>query len=85
MSKTWRDHARPIIAKGIEDGRSRGLDGRKLRAFVNERYPFGPREYHPYRIWCNELTRQLKGKSFPAEPKAPEPLPGQMSFLEYTP
>jgi hypothetical protein len=57
MGPTWRDLARPIIAKVIaEVGTS---DRKRLKAALREAYPWGPREYHPYKIWCNEIRVQL--------------------------
>ena len=57
---TWRDKARPIIAKVIADvGTS---DMSRLRRALREAYPWGPREYHPYKIWCDEIRVQLGTK-----------------------
>jgi len=57
MSATWRDLARPIIAKVIaEVGTS---DRKRLRVALREAYPWGARELHPYKIWCNEIRVQL--------------------------
>lgn len=60
---TWRDEARPIIASVIaEIGTS---DERQLRAALRKAYPWGPREYHPYKIWLDEIRVQLGKKTFP--------------------
>jgi hypothetical protein len=54
---TWRDEARPIIARVIA---TVGTSNRKqLKAALREAYPWGERAYHPYRIWCNEIRVQL--------------------------
>lgn len=54
---TWRDEARPIIAGVIA---TVGTANRKrLKAKLREAYPWKPREYHPYRIWCHEIRVQL--------------------------
>ncbi len=68
--KTWRDLAQPIIAETIERvGRD---DPKKLRAALREAYPFGPRDYHPYKIWLDEIHRQLgTGKHTRPEPELP--------------
>jgi hypothetical protein len=29
------------------------------RARLREAYPFGERKYHPYKIWLDEIRRQL--------------------------
>ena len=54
---TWRDKARPIIAQVIEEVGTE--DERALRNALREAYPFGLREYHPYKIWCHEIRVQL--------------------------
>ena len=79
MSATWRDLARPIIARVIaEVGTS---DRKRLRVALRDAYPWGPREYHPYKIWCNDIRVQLgevekperkKREKKPAEPKPAE-------------
>jgi len=49
----WRDSARPIIAEVIARvGRD---DMKALRRALREAYPFGPRQYYPYRIWLDEI------------------------------
>lgn len=54
---TWRDVAKPIIADVIQ---TVGTDDmKKLRAALREAYPFFERENHPYKIWCDEIHRQL--------------------------
>lgn len=54
---TWRDKAKPIIAAVI--AQHQGEDITIVRRALREAYPFGPREYHPYRIWCDEVRAQL--------------------------
>lgn len=79
---SWRDRARPIIAKVIAEI---GLtDMKRLRKAISEAYPFGPREMHPYKIWCDEVRRQLglkvvkDRKGVPVEVK---PLAGQQELF----
>ena len=81
MTATWRDLARPIIAKVIaEVGTS---DRKRLNAALREAYPWGPREYHPYKIWCNEIRVQLgevekpERKTREKKPAKPAEQPGQ--------
>jgi hypothetical protein len=54
---TWRDKAAPIIARVIKEKGTDDLP--KLRAALREAYPFGERAYHPYKIWRDEIKRQL--------------------------
>lgn len=54
---SWRDVAAPIIRRVIlEVGRD---DEKKLRKALREAYPFGERAYTPYKIWLDEIKRQV--------------------------
>lgn len=54
---SWRDIAKPIIAEVIRrEGRA---DLRKLRKALRDAYPFGERRYHPYKVWCDEVKKQV--------------------------
>ena len=54
---SWRDTAAPIIADVIQrEGRG---DIKKLRAALCDAYPFGQRKHHPYKVWCDEVRRQV--------------------------
>lgn len=59
--KTWRDAAIPIIAAVIKAHCTDDLKG--LRKALRCAYPWGPKEHHPYKIWCDEIRRQLGLKS----------------------
>jgi len=49
---SWRDEAKAVL---------RALDLRKddpeARRKVFDAYPFGAREYTPYKVWCEEVRR----------------------------
>ena len=62
---SWRDRARPIVAKAIKDARRQGLTGRDAKDFISLYYPFGERAMHPYKIWLDEVKRQLNEKPTP--------------------
>jgi hypothetical protein len=55
--KSWRDHARPIIASVI--AAYEGTEEKTLRKLISAEYPFGDRSNHPYKNWCDEVKRQL--------------------------
>ncbi len=55
----WRSHSSPIIARVIAE---HGKDSKALAAALREAYPFGQRKYHPYKIWLDEIARQLGKK-----------------------
>ena len=56
----WRNHAGPIIARVIAE--HAGEDESKVRLALRDAYPFGQRKYHPYKIWLDEIARQLGTK-----------------------
>ena len=60
-SKTWREIAKPIIADVLRNTEN-NLDARKKALF--DAYPFGERNYHPYKIWLDEIKVQTQKKKF---------------------
>lgn len=59
---TWREIARPIIAKVLAD--NVGKDEKEIRKVLKENYPFGQRSRYPYKVWRDEIKVQLKKKRF---------------------
>lgn len=55
MKSHWRGIAAPIIAKCIAD---HGHDKAELKKALRDAYPFGERNYHPYKIWLDEIKKQ---------------------------
>lgn len=53
---TWRDKAAPIIAEVLRV--TAGKPEADIKKALLEAYPFGPRKYRPYKIWCDEIRRQ---------------------------
>lgn len=80
MGDTWRDRARPIIAAVLSD--LQGEPERVIRKALREAYPFGPRQYHPYKIWCDEIKIQMGTKQTKA--KAVEVYPNQSELFPTT-
>lgn len=77
---TWRDEARPLIAAVI--ARVGVNDMKAVRRALREAYPWGERERHPYKTWCDEVRRQL-GLKPPLGSTAPIPdAPGQQHLFE---
>jgi len=70
MSKTWRDIARPIIQDVIR--KHPGFDNKELKKLISKEYPFGARQYHPYKIWLDEIKVQLKEKNFGKKNTVPD-------------
>jgi hypothetical protein len=53
--RTWRDIAKPIISEVLALHPKQGPEQRKA---LVEAYPFGQRQYHPYKVWCDEIRKQ---------------------------
>lgn len=62
IESRWRLAARPIIQKIILD--NKGKPENEIRKLISAAYPFNERKYHPYKVWLNEVNRQL-GKIWP--------------------
>ncbi len=56
-TKTWREEAAPIISSVIRQYGTSDLQA--LRRHLRDAYPFGEKKYYPYKVWCDEITRQL--------------------------
>lgn len=78
--KTWRQRATPIIARVISEVRTTDL--KALRRKLREAYPFGLREYYPYKTWCDEINRQLISEKVKA-PRALPTDPDQITLFEF--
>lgn len=64
MSKSyWRDQAAPIIERVLKE--MAGKPEKEIRKALHDAYPFGPREYHPYKIWLDEIKKQRGGRPAP--------------------
>lgn len=78
MISYWRSHAKPIIAEVIKN--NPGKSNAELKKLISKKYPFGERAYHPYKIWLDEVKRQLGEKpKLNSRDKTPDD-PNQMSF-----
>lgn len=57
----WRDIARPLIAEELRAiGYPKQCDLAFARKVLRAAYPFGEREYWPYKVWLNECRKQLR-------------------------
>lgn len=73
-SSYWRQKARPIVADILRQAKAEGWTEKDVRRALREAYPFGPREYHPYKIWLDEIARQRRhGKYNPLLPRRRQP------------
>ncbi len=74
MSETWRETARRVILHALDDAREQGLDAAATLALVDSHYPFGAREYYPYKVWLAER------KNLVTSPRAPTVRNGRPVF-----
>lgn len=75
---TWRAAAAPIIARVIREVGND--DPAALRRALREAYPWGQRSLWPYKVWRDEIRRQLTGAGF--IPREARPCPeGQMDLF----
>lgn len=74
---SWRDTAAPIIARVIAEIGT--ADPRALRRALREAYPWGQRSLWPYKVWRDEIRRQLSGHGF-IRRKATPTHPGQTTL-----
>lgn len=56
MNRSWPDIARPIVARILRE--TAGQDEAAIKAALFDGYPFGQRNYTPYKIWLDEIRRQ---------------------------
>jgi hypothetical protein len=57
----WRTHARPVIQRVLKETEGKPED--EIRRAIRDAYPFGERRHHPYKIWLDEVARQLRLRS----------------------
>lgn len=79
---TWRDKFRPQIAATIN--RLGDDDMPRLRAALRalwDELDMGPRQYHPYKIFCDEIKAQLGTKKI-KEDRRPRAVKPALAILE---
>lgn len=62
----WRAQAAEVISEVLDmcGPLNTPEDEKAARARLREAYPFGEKKYHPYKIWLDEIARQM-GKKWP--------------------
>lgn len=64
----WQNEAARTISRVIQEHHP--TDPKVFRRLAHDAYPFEVRDYTPYKIWCEEVTRQARILGEPA-PKPP--------------
>lgn len=80
MTSRWRRHAAPIISRVIKENLAAGGDEKTLIKALREAYPFGLKEHHPYKIWRDEIQRQLGKESAYFKVSLKPPYTGKLVF-----
>lgn len=75
---SWRDTARPIIAQVLKD--TKGAPEKEISKALRDAYPFGERNYHPYKIWLDEIKVQRGKRKFGYKEK---PIPENQMSIAY--
>lgn len=65
----WRDTAHRVVDSTME-GLPKGATAEDARRALRRAYPFGPRQYHPYKVWLEEVNKGLR-KRFGSNEPAP--------------
>ena len=60
MGKTWRDIARPIIYNVLKETKDKPK--KEIKKALFDAYPFGWRQYWPYKVWLDEIKIQTRKK-----------------------
>jgi hypothetical protein len=63
----WRKRAREVIDRTILE--NAGKEPAELLKLIDQAYPFGPRQYHPYKCWLLERAA-VRVRLFPPNPGA---------------
>ena len=71
MSKSWRDIARPLIHRVLQE--NKGKEDKEIRKALREAYPWGERSMHPYKIWLSEIQIQTGQRRFGQQPDKQNP------------
>lgn len=66
----WSNEARRVVAATLA-GLPAGATIDEKRKALRAAYPFGPREYWPYKAWCNAVRAALGLKA--KKPKSKKP------------
>lgn len=78
--RTWRERARVVIAEVLKE--TEGQSESEIRRALREAFPFGPRDYYPYKVWLDEIKVQRGLKKPKRPPRVPPPDPNQRGLFE---
>lgn len=65
MIKTWKQHAIAHILWIVKE-HPEVTEEKELRKLISANYPFGMRQYHPYKAWCKAVREYFSDrKAYP--------------------
>jgi hypothetical protein len=70
----WYRKALVVIVEALKEAKEQGLDEKETKKLVSSRYPFGPREYWPYKQWLLAQKRLLAAERLPEIAAPPPPI-----------
>lgn len=76
---TWRQRAEPIIRKAVceivgpNPPPYSDYEKGEIRRLLRRRYPWGKKDLWPFKVWCDEIARQLGEKTEEREPPEVDP------------
>jgi hypothetical protein len=74
FSSHWRFTASEVIARVLEE--MKGKPEKDIREALCLAYPFGQKAMYPYRVWLDEIRRQMTGeKTSLRKPRDPSKSP----------
>jgi hypothetical protein len=76
---SWREAAKAIIQEVLKE--TNGRTEKKIRKVLTEAYPFGARQYHPYKIWLDEIKVQRGKRKFNQKPS--EIIPPNQYYIKF--
>jgi hypothetical protein len=60
MLMSWRETANAVINEVIQQNPELDPFSPEMEKLIRAAYPFGERNYHPYKIWCSAVNRHFK-------------------------
>ncbi len=75
MERTWRDEANRVLREFYAKGHTPTKDE------LFEAYPWGMREYWPYKVWCEQVKWWKAGCPQPIRHRKPVEVPEGQDLL----
>ncbi|WP_278914120.1 hypothetical protein [Deinococcus wulumuqiensis] len=67
----WAERAGAVIWPIVSAGEKAGTPPRDILKQIDSAYPFGPRDYHPYKVWLSVRREAQKRLGLTTQPRLP--------------